>query len=132
MLKLSTINQIVEGILEELGEKSNGRMIANEAVIYYKTAMICEDKGVDKAMEYFTGTHNEDEYQEFDMLRERRNFWSHVCYTEAYDKNTGVPRNAQLLLTDLRKAKTVLEQLRKIKDKHMDKNREKIINSLFW
>lgn len=65
MIKLSTINQIVEGILEELGEKSNGRMIANEAVIYYKTAMIFEDKGIDKAMEYFTGTHNEDEYQEF-------------------------------------------------------------------
>lgn len=65
MIKLSTINQIVEAILEELGEKSNGRMIANEAVIYYKTAMICEDKGIDKAMEYFTGTHNEDEFQEF-------------------------------------------------------------------
>ena len=74
---------------------------------------------------------SEDEYQELDMLRERRNFWSHVCYTEAYDKNTGVPRNAQLLLTDLRNAKTVLEQLRKIKDMHMDKNREKVINSLF-
>ncbi len=65
MIKLSTINQIVEGILEELGERSNGRMIANEAAIYYKTAMICEDKGIDKAMEYFTGAHNEDEYQEF-------------------------------------------------------------------
>ena len=74
---------------------------------------------------------SDEEYQELDMLRERRNFWSHVCYTEAYDKNTDVPRNAQLLLTDLRKAKTVLEQLRKIKDMHMDKNREKIINSLF-
>lgn len=65
MIKLSTINQIVEGILEEFGEKPNGRSIANEAVIYYKTAMICESKGIDKAMEYFTGTHNEDEYQEF-------------------------------------------------------------------
>ena len=65
MIKLSTINQIVEAILEEVGEKSNGRMIANEAVIYYKTAMICEDKGINKAMEYFMGTHNEDEFQEF-------------------------------------------------------------------
>ena len=74
---------------------------------------------------------SEEEYQELDMLRERRNFWSHVCYTEAYDNITGVPRNAQLLLTDLRKAKTILEQLRKIKDLHMDKNRQKIINSLF-
>lgn len=65
MIKLSTINQIVEGILEELGDNSNGRMIANEAVIYYKTAMICESKGIDKAMDYFIGIHNEDEYQEF-------------------------------------------------------------------
>lgn len=65
MIKLSTINQIVEAIFEEIGEKSNGRMIANEAVIYYKTAMICEDQGIDKAMEYLTGTHSEDEYQIF-------------------------------------------------------------------
>ena len=59
-MKLLTINQIVEAILEG-GENK----IANEAVILYKTAMICEDKGIDEAMEYFNGTHNEDEYQEF-------------------------------------------------------------------
>lgn len=64
-MKLSTINQIVEGILEELGEKSNGRMIANEAVIYYKTAMICELKGIDEAMKYYLGIHSENEFQEF-------------------------------------------------------------------
>ena len=74
---------------------------------------------------------SDDEYQELDMLRERRNFWSHVCYTEAYDKITGVPKNAQMLSADLRKAEAFLEQLRKIKDVHLDKNREKIINSLF-
>ena len=72
---------------------------------------------------------SEDEYQELDMLRERRNFWSHACYTEAYDKNTGAPRNAQMLLTDLWKAETFLEGLRKIKKVHMDKKREKIIDS---
>ena len=81
MIKLSTINQIVEAILAEGDERAKRipdgmgfdktltekkyAVIANEAVIYYKTAMICEDKGIDKAMEYFTGTHNEDEYQEF-------------------------------------------------------------------
>ena len=81
MIKLSTINQIVEAILE-VGDKRAEKIpdgmgfdktlskkryafIANEAVIYYKTAMICEDKGIDEAMKYFTGTHNEDEYQEF-------------------------------------------------------------------
>ena len=81
MIKLSTINQIVEAILaagDERAKKIPDGMgfdktltekmyttIANEAVIYYKTAMICEDKGIDKAMEYFKGTHSEDEYQEF-------------------------------------------------------------------
>lgn len=95
MIKLSTINQIVEAILED-GEHSIDLEIAewkrrlgrgpvkqeqeslmrdllrkdyyekaNEAVIYYKTAMMCEDKGIDKAMEYLCGTHNPDEYQEF-------------------------------------------------------------------
>ena len=81
MIKLSTINQIVEAILEHgckraeelpdgmgfdktLTERKYA-LIANEAVIYYKTAIICEDKGIDKAMEYFIGTHSEDEYQEF-------------------------------------------------------------------
>lgn len=95
MIKLSTINQIVEAILEDgernidleiqgwkkrLGaipvkpeqEESMRELLrndyierANEAVIFYKTAMICEDKGIDKAMEYFNGTHSEDEFQEF-------------------------------------------------------------------
>ena len=66
---------------------------------------------------------SDDEYQELDMLRERRNFWSHACYTEAYDKNTGVPRNAQMLSTDFDKAESLLKRLRKIKKVHMDKNR---------
>lgn len=74
---------------------------------------------------------SEDEYQELDLLRERRNFWSHACYTEAYDKHTGVPRNAQMLSSDLLGAATFLERLRKIKEMYMDKNRKKIISSLF-
>ena len=66
----------------------------------------------------------DNEYQELDMLRERRNFWSHACYTEAYDKNTGTPRNAKLLATDLQKAESFLERLRKIKEVYMGTNRE--------
>ena len=72
-----------------------------------------------------------DEYAALNTLRERRNFWSHVCYTEAYDNITGVPQNAQLLSSDLRQAETILKQLRKTKELHLEKNREKIINSLF-
>lgn len=67
-MKLSTINQIVEAILAEYkgkDERETCNKIANEATIYLKTALICEDNGIDKAMEYFKGWHSEDEYQEF-------------------------------------------------------------------
>ena len=66
MISPSTLNQIIKAILDESDNYSPGNreIVANEAAIYYKTAMICEDKGIDKAMEYFKGVHNEDEYQE--------------------------------------------------------------------
>ena len=66
-MKLSTINQIVEAILEmEDGDiKITTERIANEATIYLKTALICESEGIDKAMEYYTGWHSDDEFQEF-------------------------------------------------------------------
>lgn len=59
-MKLSTINQIVEALCAE-GRSAD----ANQAVICYKMAMICESKGVDKAMEYYHGTHTSEEYQEY-------------------------------------------------------------------
>lgn len=67
MIKLSTINQVVEGILGLYDPKHTptGEILANEAVIYYKTAMICEEKGIDEAMRYYTGTHSMDELEEF-------------------------------------------------------------------
>ena len=74
---------------------------------------------------------SEAEYEELDQIRERRNYWCHVCYTEGYDKNTGAPRNANMLSADLRKAETILEWLRQIKKIHMRRNRDKIIDSLF-
>ena len=71
MSRESTINQIVEAILAERDYYSPGscESIANEAVIYYKTLMICEDSGIDAAMKYFTGTHDGDEYKRFRMER---------------------------------------------------------------
>ena len=74
---------------------------------------------------------SEAEYQELDQIRERRNFWCHVCYTEAYDKNTGAPRNANMLSADLGKSETFLERLRQIKEMYMGMHRDKIIDSLF-
>lgn len=66
MIEASTIKQIVGAILDQpTGNKDSLKIIANEAAIYYKTALICEDRGIDDAMAYFLGTHTEDEYQVF-------------------------------------------------------------------
>ena len=67
-MKLSTINQIVEAILAEYkgnDDRETYNKVANEATIYLKTALICENGDIDEAMEYFKGWHSEDEYQEF-------------------------------------------------------------------
>ena len=67
-MKLSTINQIVESILAQYKGatvESQANLIANEATIYLKTALICEDRGIDEAMKYFAGDHTTDEYKEF-------------------------------------------------------------------
>lgn len=85
-MKLTTINQIVQAILDEgvaMGKAAaegvedskkprvyndmleKHRRVANEATIYLKTALICEDRGIDKAMEYLEGTHTADEYAEY-------------------------------------------------------------------
>ena len=66
MIEISTIKQIVEAILDQpTGDKDRLKIIANEAAIYYRTAIICEDRGIDEAMAYYMGTHTEDEYQDF-------------------------------------------------------------------
>ena len=65
-MRMSTINQVVETILGlEPDKPERGKRIANEATIYLKTALLCEDEGIDKAMKYFIGTHSEDEYKEW-------------------------------------------------------------------
>ena len=64
-MKLSTINQIVESILAQDGDKTKLKSRANEATIILKTAMICDNRGIDEAMKYYNGTHSEDEYQEY-------------------------------------------------------------------
>lgn len=65
MLKLTTVNQIIESILSQDGDKAKLKCRANEATIILKTAMICEARGIDEAMKYYNGTHSEDEYQEY-------------------------------------------------------------------
>lgn len=68
MIEVSTIKQIIEAILDQpTSDKDSLKIIANEAAIYYRTALICEDRGIDDALAYFMGTHTEDEYQDFRM-----------------------------------------------------------------
>ena len=66
MIRREATCQLVEAILAiEPNRPEWCKRIANEAAIYLKTAKICEDKGINKAMEYFLGTHGENEYLEF-------------------------------------------------------------------
>ena len=64
-MKLSTINLIVETILEDTKPEGFAKTLANEATIYMKMALICESQGIEEAMKYFKGDHTMDEYKEF-------------------------------------------------------------------
>lgn len=62
----------------------------------------------------------EKEYEELDKIRERRNFWSHKCYVEPWDK-TGTPRNAKQLSSDLYQAERVSDWLYQVKLTYLHK-----------
>ena len=67
-MKRSTVNKVVGIILDQEhleDRKAALKRQANEATIVLKTALICEDKGIDEAMKYYDGTHSEIEYEEF-------------------------------------------------------------------
>lgn len=79
MIDKETFARIIQEIIQ-LGEKRYDNdefpppkesalrqyyMLANEAAIYYKTALICESQGVAEALEYYKGTHDEEEYKDF-------------------------------------------------------------------
>jgi hypothetical protein len=72
---------------------------------------------------------SESEYEELDQIRQRRNFWCHVCYTEVYDKQSGAPKNAKLLRTDLVAAERFLGRLRQIKDIYAEEYRKNFFRS---
>ena len=59
-LKLITTIQIVEALLER-GKVEE----ANQASIILKMAMICDELGIEKAMEYYDGVHSTAEFAEF-------------------------------------------------------------------
>lgn len=73
-MKLSTINQVVQGIYDETQKRFDdaptsttaiAQRLANEAAVYLRTALICEEEGYDKAMDYFFEPHDDDEYIEW-------------------------------------------------------------------
>lgn len=68
---------------------------------------------------------SQEEYERLDRIRERRNFWSHACYTEGRDKRTGVPRNADRLAAELDEAENFSARLRQIKDHWADRYRDR-------
>ncbi len=67
MTSQDTIVKVVEAILSRFEEREpeNSKIVANEATIYLKTALICERRGIEKAMEYFMGRHDDDEYLDY-------------------------------------------------------------------
>lgn len=65
MIKLSTVNQLVEAILKEAPGEEHKRVLANEVVIYAKLFMLAEAHGIEQALDYYFGSHPEDEYEEF-------------------------------------------------------------------
>ena len=85
-MKLTTINLLVEGVLEtaqkryeailkdggvivEKVRKERAMKLAEDEVnalcISLKAASICELSGIDAALDYYEGTHTDDELQEF-------------------------------------------------------------------
>ena len=64
-MKLSIINQIVEAILSQNGNKAKLERSANEVTIALKMAMICESRGIEEAMDYYDKTHGPYEYLEY-------------------------------------------------------------------
>lgn len=76
-MKLSTINLIVEGVLESsyARHKANGltddeaeemaMLETNSVCIALKAGSICEASGIDAAMQYYEGSHSSQEFQEF-------------------------------------------------------------------
>ena len=67
-MKRSTVNKVVGIILGQKHLKDREAALkrqANEATIILKTALICENEGIDEAMKYYNGTHSEIEYEDF-------------------------------------------------------------------
>lgn len=67
-MKRSTVTKVVGIILDQKHLEDREAALkrqANEATIILKTALICENEGIDEAMKYYNGTHSEIEYKEF-------------------------------------------------------------------
>ena len=77
--KLSPINKIVEALLER-GKVEE----ANQASIILKMAMICDELGIEKAMEYYDGGHSPAEFAEF-VLGDN----APVCRNSGKTRHTG-------------------------------------------
>lgn len=57
---METLNEVVRAIYES-GD-SNAKMLANEAALYFNTAIVCQIYGIDRAMKYYGNEKREDLY----------------------------------------------------------------------
>ena len=60
MIPMETFEEIVRAIYNSGDE--NAKMLANEASLYYDTAIICAAKGIDRAMNYYKSQKATDLY----------------------------------------------------------------------
>ena len=51
MIPMETFDEIVRAIYNSGDE--NAKVLANEASLYYDTAIVCAAKGIDRAMNYY-------------------------------------------------------------------------------
>lgn len=53
MISSLTLDEVVTAIYNETEHGENAKILANEASLYFNTAIICEARGIKRAMDYF-------------------------------------------------------------------------------
>jgi hypothetical protein len=65
MIKMNTLEAVVRAIYNELEYEEVAKILANEAALYFNTAIICQTKGVEEALNYFKTTKRTDLYESY-------------------------------------------------------------------
>lgn len=65
MIRIETLEAVVGAIYNEQEFGDNAKILANEAALYFNTAIFCQTKGVEQAMEYFKSEKRTDLYESY-------------------------------------------------------------------